>query len=313
MINKKIVSVLGGNGFLGKYLVNELLAKGYYVKVISRTATASKAYLPTFRLGQYKLINCDIKNIKKIENQLIGTNYVINLIGLLVNKKNNSFEDVHNLSLKHLVELCNKLGVHKLIHVSAIGAEKDSKSNYAKTKYDGEENIKKFKNHCVIRPSIIYGDEDNFINLFAKMAKMSPFLPLIGGGKNLFQPIWVQDVAKIITNIMEKKIIGKTLDVGGDNIYSFKQILEMILNEIDIKRKFIVLPYSISKKIGFLLENLPLALLTRDQVEMLKKDNIITKKNDYRKIIKYTPHQFKQVIKKQLRYMKKTGGHIIKD
>ena len=310
MKDKKLISVLGGNGFLGRYVVNGLLNKGYYVKIISRHATLYNQYFTTFKLGQYKLINCDLKDFKGLENRLDGTDYVINLVGLLVNKNNNSFIDVHSLALKSLVKICKKLKIKKLIHISAIGVDKKSKSNYAKTKFYGEEEVKKFNNYCIVRPSIIVGDEDNFINFFAKIAKISPFLPLIGGGKNLFQPIWVQDVADIIINILEKNITTKTLEVGGEESFTFKNILEIILEELELKRKLIPIPYSISRKLAFFLEQLPNAALTRDQVEMLKTDNVITKKNDYRNYLKHLPLPFKKIVKKQLIFMKNKGGHL---
>ena len=310
MANSKLVSVLGGNGFLGRYLVHNLLQKGYYVKILSRSATLSKTKFISPKPGQLKLVNCDIKNINGLETELKGSHFVINLVGLLVDQKNNTFVDVHNLALKHLVKLCVNLKIRKLIHVSAIGAEKNSLSNYAKTKYYGEEEVKKFKNYCIVRPSIIFGDEDNFVNFFAKISKISPFLPLIGGGKNLFQPIWVQDVANIITSILDKDIRNKVLDVGGEETFSFKSILEMILDELELKRVFISMPFSISKKLAFVLEKLPGAVLTRDQVEMLKKDNIISSVKDYRKYFKYTPMPFKARLKKQLVFLKEKGGHF---
>ena len=239
----KIISVLGGNGFLGKYVVNILLNKGYYVKIISRTATLSKKKFTIYKPGQYKLVNCDIKNFSKLQAELEGTNYIINLIGLLINQKNNSFNEVHKLAVKNIVSICKELNIKKLLHVSAIGADKNSKSDYSRTKFLGEEAVKGFKNHCILRPSIIYGDEDNFINLFAKIAKISPFLPLIGGGNNLFQPIWVQDVANIIVNTLENNIKGKVLEIGGEEVFSFKEILEIILEELELNRKLITVPF----------------------------------------------------------------------
>jgi NADH dehydrogenase len=310
MSEHKFISVLGGNGFLGKYIVNTLLNKGYYVKIISRTATLSKQNFTIFKPGQYKLVNCDIKNSSKLHSELEGSNYIINLIGLLVSKKNNNFEEVHNLAVKNIVSICKKLNVKKLIHVSAIGADKNSKSEYSRTKFLGEVAVKSFKNHCIFRPSIVYGDEDNFINLFAKTSRFSPFLPLIGGGNNLFQPIWVQDAANIIVNVLENNIKGKILEIGGEDILSFKEILEIILKELELNRKLITVPFGLSRRLASLLEFLPDPLITRDQVEMLKKDNIISKKYDYRKTLKYLPMPFKKMIKKQLSFMKKNGGHL---
>ncbi len=310
MREHKLISVLGGNGFLGKYVVNILLNKGYYVKIISRTASNSKKHFTIYKPGQYKLVNCDIKNFSKLKSELEGTDYIINLIGLLINKKHNTFDEVHKLAVKNIVSICKEFNVKKLIHVSAIGADKNSKSEYSRTKFLGEQAVQSFNNHCILRPSIIYGDEDNFVNLFAKTSKISPFLPLIGGGNNLFQPIWVQDVANIIVNTLENNIKGKVLEVGGEEIFSFKEILEIILEELELNRKLITVPFGFSRRFASLLEILPNPLLTRDQVEMLKKDNIISKKYDYRKTLKYLPMPFKKMIKKQLSFMKKNGGHL---
>ncbi len=310
MREHKLVSIIGGNGFVGKYIVNNLLSKGYYVKVISRTASISNKDFTIHKPGQYKLVNCDIKNFRKLESELEGTNYVINLVGLLVNKKKNSFIDVHKLAVKNVVSICNKLKIKKLIHFSAIGADKNSKSEYSKTKFYGEEEVKRSNNYCILRPSIIYGDEDNFINFFAKTSKVSPILPLIGGGDNLFQPIWVQDVANITLKILEKNISGKILEIGGEEVFSFKKILEIILEELELKRKLVKVPFGISKKLAYFLEIMPNPLLTVDQVEMLKKNNVISKKYYYRKDLNYLPMPFRKMIKKQLSFMKKNGGHL---
>ena len=310
MRENRFISVIGGYVFLGKYIVNILLNKGYYVKVISRTATLSQKNFTLHKPGQYQLINCDIKNTEKLESDLRGTDYVINLVGLLINKKNNSFVDIHHMALKNIVSICKNLNVKKLIHISAIGADKSSKSEYAKTKYYGEQEVKNFRNYCILRPSIVYGDEDNFINFFAKTSKISPFIPLIGGGANLFQPIWVHDVAEVIVYILEKNIKGKVLEIGGEEIYSFKKILEMILEELELKRKLITIPFNLSRRLAFLLQMMPNPILTMDQVELLKKDNIISKKYDYRKTLKYLPMPFKKMLKKQLGFMKKNGGHL---
>ena len=310
MREKKLVSVIGGNGFLGKYVVNSLLEKGYYVKIISRSAKLSKSSFTIFKPGQYKLINCDIKNSQKLETVLNDTDYVINLVGLLVDKKRNSFADVHDKAVKNLVKIGKKLKIKKLIHISSIGVSENSNSKYATTKYNGEKEVKKFDDYCIIRSSIIYGDEDNFINFFARLSKISLFLPLIGGGKNLFQPIWVQDVANIIIIVLEKNIKNKILEIGGEETFSFRSILEIILRELELKRKLIPIPFSLSKKIAYILEKLPKSVLTVDQVEMLKKDNVISKKYDYRKSINYLCMPFQKIIKKQLSFMKKNGGHL---
>ena len=308
---KKIISVIGGRGFIGKYLVNSLLDKGYYVNVISRNAEQIKKEITTFKLGQCRQINCDIKNKEKLTNTIKGSNIVINLVGLLESKKKNTFENVHVEGVKNLVSSCNELNIDKIIHLSAIGAEKKSSSKYATTKYKAEKILNNFKKFTIIRPSIVYGDEDNFINLFAKISKVSPFLPLIGEGRTKFQPIWVQDLVNIILLDLEKDIIeNDIIEVGGEDIISFKEILMAILKEIEIKRILVNIPFSLASKMALFAELLPKAIITRDQIELLKKDNIISKKYNYKKKISYVTQPFEIMLSKQLKSFKKKGGHF---
>lgn len=303
-----IISIIGGNGFIGQYLVNYLLTKDCYIKIISRSAHIVKPKYTLSKLGKITLINCDIKEPKQLKKALKGSEIVVNLTGLLAERKNNNFDQVHNEGTKNIVDACEALGVAKILHLSAIGASNASKSLYSRTKFLGEKNIRRFKNHIIIRPSIVYGDEDNFINYFAKLSKFSPFIPLIGGGKTNFQPIWVQDLVNIIGILLEKNI-SNSVEVGGDEIISFKSIIIKINNELEQKRYLLNLPFALSKKIGYLLEKMPNPILTQDQVELLKNDNVINKKYSYKKIIKYTPKPFDMMLKKQLIKFKKKGGH----
>jgi NADH dehydrogenase len=309
-MNQKIISVIGGKGFIGNYLVDQLLAKGYYVKIISRNPKSKKAFYPSSKLGQYALISCNICNEKKLQKVIEGSFCVINLVGVLENKGKNNFNVAHVEGSQKLVAACNKNKIKKLIHISAIGVDKKTSSNYAITKLQAEKNIKKLKGSIIIRPSVVCGDEDNFLNFFARYTKFSPFLPLIGGGNTKFQPILVSDLASIIIASIDKYFKNtQILEVGGPDILSFKEILFFLLKELNIKRVFLKLSFPISRKLAFILEKLPVSLLTRDQVEMLKIDNIVDKKKSYQKFIKYETTSFFIFAKKQLKVYKKNGGH----
>tara|TARA_E500000178_G_C16955687_1_gene723546 strand:- start:111 stop:1055 length:945 start_codon:yes stop_codon:yes gene_type:complete len=308
---KKIISIIGGAGFIGKYLVNSLLLKGYYINVISRNADILKKQMTTIKLGQCRLVNCNIGNKNKLLNAIEGSNIVVNLVGLLENRKSNSFETVHVEGTKNLFDICKKLNIERIIHLSAIGVKKGSLSKYSDTKYQGEKIIKKYKKYTIIRPSIVYGAEDNFINYFAKISKISPFLPLIGNGKTKFQPIWVQDLVNIIIeNINKNKSSSNIFEVGGEDIITFREIIIEILREIQIKRILINIPFYAANKLAFFTELLPKPILTRDQVEMLKEDNIVSKKLDYRKSSSYVSKPFKIMLAKQLRTFRTSGGHL---
>ncbi len=311
-LNKKTVSIIGGSGFVGKYLANSLLKQDYHVNIISRNAEQAKKNITMFKLGQFRQINCNIKNRSRLSQVLANSNIIVNLVGLLDEKRGNTFEDAHVEGVQNIVSISKELNIEKIIHLSAIGAKKTSLSKYAKTKFRGEEVIKKFENYNIIRPSIVYGDEDNFINFFAKTSKISPFLPLIGNGVTKFQPIWVQDLVNIILYTLKSDFKKNSIiEVGGEEIISFKSIIELILQEIELKRILINIPFSLAYKMAYLTELLPNPPLTRDQVEMLKKDNVVSKKHDYRKCIEYVPQQFKIMISKQLISYKKSGGHFL--
>ncbi len=215
MSDKKIVSIIGGNGFIGKYLVNKLIKKGYYINIVSRNAYSFKKIHVQPRLGQVSLKSCDIKDQKNLIKVIEGSHYVFNLTGLLVDNTKNSFNDVHIEGTKNLILAAKENKVKKVIHVSAIGAAKNSKSKYATTKYQAELNIKNYKDYLIVRPSIVYGDEDKFINLFAKMSQFSPIVPLVGKGITKFQPIWVEDLTNIIYKLVKKNISNVTVEVGG--------------------------------------------------------------------------------------------------
>ena len=309
-MNQKIISVIGGSGFIGNYLVDKLLESGYYVKVISRKSKSKKNFYPSARLGQYSLINCDICDKKKLSKVLEGSSFIINLVGVLENSKKNSFNVAHVLGANNIVKFCSKYEVEKLIHISAIGVNKNKTSKYALTKFLAEKSIKKVKNSLILRPSIVFGDEDNFINFFAKYAKFSPFLPLIGGGNTKFQPILVSDLVNIIVSCINKKFNkGQVLEVGGPDVLTFKEILVFILEELKIKRYFLKLPFNVASKLAFFLEKLPIKLITRDQVEMLKTNNTVLKKYSYKNFIKYESTSFYIAARKQLKFYKKNGGH----
>ena len=309
-MQKKIISVIGGSGFIGNYLIDKLLELGYYVKIISRKPSSKKSFYPSSRLGQYSLINCNICDEKKLDKVIEGSFCVVNLVGVLEDKKMNSFNAAHIQGSESLMKSCIKKNIQKLIHISAIGVDKNKTSKYAITKFKAEKNIKKVRNSIIIRPSIVFGYEDNFLNFFANYARFSPFLPLIGGGKTQFQPILVSDLVQIIIACINKQLqTGQIIEAGGPDTLSFKEILIFILNELKLKRYFINLPFNLARKLAFFLERLPVQLITRDQVEMLKTDNIVNKRYSHKNFLKYECNSFFIAAKKQLKFYKKNGGH----
>ena len=216
MRNKKIISIIGGNGFIGRYLVDFLLNQGHYIKIISRNSNSRKVFYPSSKLGQYSLINCDILDKKKLIKVTEGSFCIINLVGILESKGKNNFKNVHVTGVLNIIQAAKANKVSKIIHISALGVEKNKKSIYAVTKLEAERKIKTYNNSIVIRPSVVCGDEDNFLNFFARYIKLSPFIPLIGGGKTKFQPILVTDLVEIIVMSMNKRFKEtQVIEVGG--------------------------------------------------------------------------------------------------
>jgi NADH dehydrogenase len=203
---------------------------------------------------------------------------VINLAGILFESGKQSFSTVQTTGAEKLAHMARAAGVEVFIQMSALGVEKASGSRYASSKLMGEKAVQTaFPTATILRPSIVFGEEDNFFNQFATIAGFSPVLPLIGGGTTKFQPVYVDDVAKAIeAALSNKNMRGKIYELGGPKIYSFKEILQFITTTIYKPRCLTTLPYGLANIVGFFNELLPRPMITRDQIKLLKQDNIVS-------------------------------------
>lgn len=279
-MSKKIL-IFGGSGFIGSSLTNQLLKKKNQICVVcsnKEVALNKFGKLPS----NLKVQTIDIFNKDEILNLIRDYDVIINLIGKLFEAKKGDFNKFHHEFPKLLSKIISSK--QHLIHISALGIEKSSKTSiYAKTKLDGEKSIiKQSENYNIIKPSIVFGDNDNFFNLFAKMSKISPFLPLIGGGKAEFSPIYVKDLVKSIDILIRdsKKYKNKTFEAYGPDVSSFEELMKFILKITGRKRLLISLPFFIAKIQATLINTLKIYLLTPDQVELLKYNNIASNKYD---------------------------------
>jgi NADH dehydrogenase len=221
-----------------------------------------------------------IQDEESVREAVNGADAVFNTIGLLFEPGGaQTFDEVQVNGPERIARLSAECGVKRLIHISAIGADKESDSVYARTKALGEEAVLKHMPHAtVLRPSIVIGQEDGFMNFFAQMARISPALPLIGGGKTRFQPVYVGDVADAaMVCLGESKTKGKTYELGGPKVYTFKQLMELLLKEIRRKRLLLPIPFDVARIQARFAEYLPKPPLTRDQVTLLKYDNVVQK------------------------------------
>ncbi len=275
------ITIFGGNGFIGSYIVKELAKTGAKIKIISRYPEENNQLKVCGAVGQITFIRGDVTSFEDIERNIQGSDYVINLVGILFEHGNQKFKSLHVEAAKNIALSCSNNHVKRLIHFSALGIDKNRSSKYAVTKLKGEKEVLKvFPSTIVIRPSVVFGVEDNFINMFMRLARFSPILPLIGGGNVKFQPVYVADVAKAVKECMIREgVVGKVFELGGPKTYTLKEVYQLILKLINKQRMLINLPFSIAKIQAFFLEFLPNPLLTRDQIELLKTDNILLGKN----------------------------------
>jgi len=278
MNTDKIICIFGGAGFVGRYVTQDLARAGYRIKIATRIPESAYELKTYGNVGQITPFLCNYNDPKEIQSAIKGCYGVINLIGILFEKGKNNFKRAHIEIPQTIASACKKEGVKKFIHVSSLGVNK-AQSRYARSKAQGEEVIRKeYPAVTIMRPSVIFGAGDNFFNMFSKLAVFLPALPLIGGGKTKFQPVFVGDVAEAIKNVMvskDEQYVGKTYELGGPETVTFKEIYKILLKEINRDKALISIPWTVAKIQGSILSLMPKPLLTRDQVTSLQTDSVV--------------------------------------
>ncbi len=310
--NQKIIGIFGAGGFLGKHLMRQLTKLDYRVKVATRNPYLKGYLKPLGNPGQIELFKTNIFNPEDVKQVLKNCNIAINLVGILYETRKQKFNQIHAQFPNLLSELCNELGVKKLVHVSALGVKEGHPSQYMQSKLQGEKNIQDtFKQSVILRPGIMFGPEDKFFNIFATLAQFSPALPLIGGGKTVFEPIYVGDVAQTIVKSLELNNSKPSIyELGGAN-YSFKELMQILLSEINKKRFLIPIPWGMAKFQSYFLQMLPTPLLTPDQVTMLRYDNVVSGEYKTLKNLKIKPTTIQSILPKYI-YRFRSGGEFSK-
>ena len=237
------VTVFGGSGFVGRYVVQQLAQDGWLIRVAVRHPARAAFLKPLGDIGQITPLCVPVQDRDAIAAALHGADAAVNLTGLLFEKGRQRFQAVHVDAARAIAESAAAAGVGALAHVSAIGADPAADALYARTKGEGEAAIREaFPRATILRPSVVFGPEDDFFNRFAEMARFSPALPLVGGGKTLFQPVYVGDVARAVArSLREPALQGKTYELGGPRRYSFKELLEL-LGKTTGRRRALVKP-----------------------------------------------------------------------
>ncbi len=273
-----IIAVLGASGFVGRNLLPQLTRKGYRIRAGVRYPHLCGALQLNGYEGQVELIRTASDNETSLYRLIEDADYVINLVGILYEKSNYTFQSLHHDFIKKLASIAKKNNVKRIIHLSSIGADPHSESSYARSKADGEKALlHTFSNSVILRSSLMFGPDDNFFRRFASFARISPFMPLIDGGRTRFQPIYVHDVCRAVCKSIESKEAQNTIyEIGGPFIYSFKELMDFVCHSTRRKRLYIHLPSAIMHVPAFFSEYMPHPFITRDQLTLLKYDNIVS-------------------------------------
>jgi uncharacterized protein YbjT (DUF2867 family) len=277
----KLVTVFGGSGFLGRHVVRALCKRGYRVRVAVRRPDLAGHLQPLGRVGQIHAVAANLRYPGSVEAAARDADSVINLVGILFEGGRQRFDSVHTFGAEAVALAAAAYGA-RLVHVSAIGADPDAPSHYARSKAMGENlALAAMPSATILRPSILFGPEDSFFNKFAALARIAPALPLIGGGHTRFQPVFAGDVAAAIVAAIDRPQTGGSIyELGGLEVLSFKQLMEFMLATIGRRRLMVPIGFGPARTLASLLE-LPSRLgikpqLTRDQVELLRRDNVVS-------------------------------------
>lgn len=274
----QLVTVFGGSGLIGRYTVRALARAGHRVRVAVRVPNLANYLLPAGHVGQIQIVKCNVTNAEQVASALRGANAAIDLVGVLYSRGNQNFQALHADAAATIAKAAHDARVGSLVHVSALGADADSESAYFRSKAEGEARVRDaFPAATILRPSIVFGPEDKFFNRFAELARIAPALPLIGGGNTKFQPVFAGDVARAAVKCVEDEATqGKTYELGGPGVYSFRELMEFILRTTDRKRLLLSMPFGLASFEAFFLQFMPAPLLTPDQVRMLKTDTVVS-------------------------------------
>ncbi len=299
-MSRHVVTVFGGSGFIGRHVIGRLAKKGAMIRVATRDTEAANYLKPLGEIGQIAPVPVNVGDPVSIARAVAGADQVINLIGILSKWGRSTFQSIHVDAAGAIAKAAKEAGVKQLVHISALGVSADSAAEYARTKAAGEEAVKgAFADAVIVRPSAVFGPGDRFFNLFASLARFTPVLPvfgcpliprvtlfgldtpidldLYGDGGTRLQPVYVGDIADAIVAILDNKnSAGKTYELGGPQAYSFKAIMDLVLKESGRPRLLIPYPFALAKFWAWFLEFLPKPVLTRDQVTLLKKDNVVS-------------------------------------
>lgn len=278
---QNLVTVFGGSGFVGTQAVRNLAKAGWRIRVAVRNPNLAYKMRLLGDVGQIDVVQANVRNVPSLERALEGATVSLNLVGLLYETGRQGFQAVHVMGARNVAEAARTQGVSRLVQMSALGADAQSEAKYARTKAEAEAAVREtYPDATLVRPSIVFGEGDGFFEKFAAMAQLSPALPLIGGGTTRFQPLFVGDLGEALARIVtDPASAGQTYELGGAGVFTFRELLEMILAETGQRRFLAPIPFPLASllgKLGDLTSALIPPPVTSDQVELLKTDNVVS-------------------------------------
>jgi len=276
--NRTLVTIYGGSGFIGRHVVSAIAKTGARMRVAVRRPELAGHLQPLGGVGQINAVQANVRYPDSLLAAAQGADAVVNLVGILFPTGQQTFEAVQDEGARHVAEAARAADARSLVHVSAIGASPKSPSVYARSKAQGEAAVRDvFPGAVILRPSVVFGPEDDFFNRFAALARLAPALPLIGGGKTKLEPVFVGDVAKaVLAGLTGKADAGAPYELGGPEVLTLKQVMERVLDYSMRKRWLVPLPFPLAKLQAAFLQLLPNPLLTIDQVRLLERDNVVS-------------------------------------
>ena len=276
MATRRVATVFGGSGFIGRYVVKRLAQQGYVVRVAGRNPERALFLKPMGAVGQIVPLYASVTNEPTVHRAVEDAEAVINLVGLLAESPSASFQAVHTDGSERIARLSAASGVGRLVQISAIGADSSSPSRYGATKGNAEKAVlAAFPQATILRPSLVFGVEDKFFNRFAQIARLSPIMPVIAGDTKM-QPVYVADVADAVMAVLAQPgSQGKIYELGGPRVWTFREILAFILQQTRRKRRLVDIPMGIARLQANILQHVPGKPLTPDQLLMLAKDNVV--------------------------------------
>jgi NADH dehydrogenase len=274
----KLVTIFGGSGFIGRHVVRALAKRGWRVRAAVRRPDLAGFLQPLGLVGWVQPVQANLRYRWSVDRAVEGADRVVNLVAILAEHRRQRFEVVHSFGARAVAEAARAAGHDSIVHMSALGADANSASDYQRSKAAGEAAVlETLPKSVIFRPSILFGPEDHFFNRFAAMARISPFLPVIGGGKTQLQPIFVGDVARAIADAVEGDARpGTTYELGGPEVKTFRECMELMLRIVERRRLLLPLPFGLASVLGGILGHLPGRALTTDQVRQLRVDNVVS-------------------------------------